>query len=71
MPPFENSQREFNLGMVGIVRSGAAPSALLLERMEGTSQAWIDFWSTATGGVSSMTVGVGPPASALRWEQYE
>jgi len=54
LPSFENSQKDFNLGIIGIVLPGAAPSPMLLERMAGIRAAFTDYWAQATGGVSSL-----------------
>ncbi|HEX7051148.1 MAG TPA: hypothetical protein VF188_13150, partial [Longimicrobiales bacterium] len=57
-PPFEESQRQFNTGFVGIVLNGQEPSPELIERMNGIRETWIDYWSKATGGVATMTATV-------------
>ena len=54
LPSFENSQKDFNLGIIGIVLPGAAPSPMLLARMAGIRAAFTDYWAQATGGVSSL-----------------
>ena len=60
LPSFENSQKDFNLGLIGIVLPGDAPSPMLLERMAGIKEAFINYWSQATGGVSTMTDPLAP-----------
>ncbi len=55
LPSFENSQKDFNMGFVGIVQNQQLPSLMLLERMAGVRQEWLEFWPIATGGVSTMT----------------
>ena len=55
LPPFEDSQKVFNIGFVGIVQHESVPSAILLERMTGIRPEWRNFWPVATGGVSTMT----------------
>ena len=54
LPIFEASQKDFNIGFIGIVQPGRAPSQQLLERMMGIRRAFFDYWSAATGGVSTM-----------------
>ena len=54
LPAFETSQKDFNLGLIGIVLPGTTPSPMLLERMAGIKDGFINYWSQATGGVSSM-----------------
>ena len=60
LPAFETSQKDFNLGLIGIVLPGAAPSPMLLERMKGIKDGFINYWSQATGGVSTMTDPLAP-----------
>ena len=55
LPPFENSQKEFNIGFVGIVQSGELPSSMMIERLAGIRQVWLEYWPIATGGISTMT----------------
>ena len=55
LPSFENSQKDFNMGFVGIVQNQQLPSLMLLERLAGARQEWLEFWPVATGGVSTMT----------------
>lgn len=54
LPAFENSQKEFRTGMVGIVLHGAEPSPMLLVNLAGIRDEWIRYWSRTTGGVSVM-----------------
>ena len=58
LPAFETSKKDFNLGLIGIVLPGAAPSPMLLKRLAGIREAFSDYWSRATGEVSTMTVPV-------------
>jgi hypothetical protein len=60
VPGFEDSQKEFTLGLIGIVMPGAVPSAMLLERIAGIRGGFVDYWSRATGGVSRI-VGLKTP----------
>jgi hypothetical protein len=54
LPPFEEAQREFSTAMVGLVLPGQTPSPELLERLEGIRQAWVNYWSQTSGGISTM-----------------
>jgi len=60
-PSFDTSQKDFNIGFVGIVQNGELPSLIMIERMAGIRQVWLEFWPTATGGVSTMTSTPNPP----------
>ena len=60
IPSFENSQKDFNLGIIGIVMPGAASSPLLLERIAGIKKVFINYWSRATGGVSTIIDPIAP-----------
>ncbi|MCH7803696.1 MAG: hypothetical protein IH937_06400 [Acidobacteria bacterium] len=60
LPIFEASQKEFNIGFIGIVQPGSAPSQQLLERMAGIRAAFTDYWAQATGGVSTMNDPLAP-----------
>ena len=61
LPAFEDSQKEFNIAFVGIVQNGELPSLMMIERMTGIQQVWLDYWPIATGGVSTMTSSPNPP----------
>lgn len=65
LPPFAQSQREFSLGLVGIVRPGQQPSPLLLERMQAIGPLFRDYFAAATGGVGAidLVAEAGPPTS--------
>jgi hypothetical protein len=54
LPVFEDSQKEFKTGMVGIVLHGQEPSPMLLENLQGIRDEWVAYWYKTTGGVSSM-----------------
>lgn len=56
LPAFPSSQKVFNLGLVGIVAPGQAPSSQLSMRLAGIRSEFADFWDHATGGVSDMQV---------------
>lgn len=55
MPGVDKSQRQFNTGMVIVVRHGEKPSRELVERAEGIRSQWIDYFSITTGHRASMT----------------
>jgi hypothetical protein len=55
LPGVEQSQKNFNTGIVVITEHGQKPSRGLLENAEGIRKQWIDYWSTTTGHRSSMT----------------
>jgi hypothetical protein len=55
LPGVEQSQKNFNSGIVVITGHGQKPSQALLENAEGIRKQWIDYWSTTTGHRSSMT----------------
>ncbi len=59
LPAFEDSQKEFKTGMVGIVLHGQAPSTMLLENLRGIRDEWVHYWSKTTGGVSTMRTDIG------------
>lgn len=54
-PGVDNSQRQFNTGMVMVVQHGAKPSSELIERTNGIRKQWIDYFSVTTGRRASMT----------------
>ena len=60
VPSFQSAQKDFNLGLIGIVLPGAAPSPMLLERMAGIREAFTEYWSQATGGMSILIDPVAP-----------
>lgn len=55
VPGVDESQRNFNTGMVMVVEHGKKPSPELLERTEGIRKRWIEYWPTTTGRRASMT----------------
>ena len=55
LPGVDKSQREFNTGMVIVVRHGEKPSHELVERAEGIRKQWMDYFSITTGHRASMT----------------
>jgi hypothetical protein len=55
MPAWPNTQRRFNIGMVGVVKNGSPPSATLSSRLQGIRDAFTSFWGSATGSVGRMT----------------
>jgi hypothetical protein len=55
LPGVDKSQREFNTGMVIVVRHGEKPSRELVERAEGIRKQWMDYFSITTGHRASMT----------------
>jgi hypothetical protein len=55
LPGVDQSQKNFNTGIVVITEHGQKPSAALLENAEGIRKQWIDYWSMTTGHRSSMT----------------
>jgi hypothetical protein len=55
LPGVDKSQREFNTGMVIVVRHGETPSHELVERAEGIRKQWMDYFSITTGHRASMT----------------
>ena len=56
LPDVNQSQRQFNTGIVVIVEHGRTPSAELINRANGIRRQWIDYWAITTGGRASMTV---------------
>ena len=63
-PAHGEARKDFNTGVVGLVVNGREPSPELLERTAGIREAWIDYWSKATGGLSTMGASVGGEKSA-------
>jgi hypothetical protein len=55
LPDVDRAQKKFNTGMVVIVEHGATPSRELIERTNGIKEEWIKYWTTTTGGRSTMT----------------
>ena len=55
LPASDQSQKQFNTGIVVIVPHGAKPSRELIERANGIREKWIDYWAITTGRRSSMT----------------
>ena len=58
-PEFDRSQRDFNIGFVGLVEQGEAPSAEMIERMSGIRDVFLEYWPKSTGGRSVLTSDVG------------
>ena len=56
LPDVNDSQRQFNTGIVVIVEHGHTPSAELINRANGIRRQWIDYWAITTGRRASMTV---------------
>jgi hypothetical protein len=56
VPDVNQSQRQFNTGIVVIVEPGRTPSAELISRANGIRRQWIDYWAITTGRRASMTV---------------
>ena len=56
MPDVDHSQKNFNTGMVLVVEHGKVPSQKLIDRVNGISARWIDYWATTTGHRATMTV---------------
>ena len=55
-PAFDVAQKEFNTGILVITEPGKPPTDVLLRNANGIAQKWIDYWTTTTGGRSTMTV---------------
>jgi len=55
LPGVDQSQREFNTGIVIVVQHGQKPSAELMERAEAIRKQWIDYFAITTGHRASMT----------------
>jgi hypothetical protein len=55
LPTVDQSQKNFNTGMVVVVEHGKAPSKDLIDRTNAIRERWIDYWSTTTGHRSTMT----------------
>jgi hypothetical protein len=62
LPAVDQSQKNFNTGIVLVVEHGNRPSRELVERATGVRESWIDYWATTTGHRSSMTVNPSPPS---------
>jgi hypothetical protein len=56
----DQSQKNFNTGIVVIVEHGGRPSHELSERANGIRERWIDYWATTTGHRASMTASPQP-----------
>jgi hypothetical protein len=69
LPAVDQSQKNFNTGIVVIVEHGAKPSHELIERANGIREKWIDYWATTTGHRSSMTVDPGTLSSGAQHKQ--
>ena len=55
LPNVDHAEREFNTGIVVVVKHGQSPSHELIEWANGIRQQWIDYWETTTGHRASMT----------------
>ena len=55
LPAVDQSQKEFNTGIVVVVEHGCTPSRELTERTNGIREKWLDYWTTTTGHRSTMT----------------
>lgn len=55
-PSFENSQKQFNTGVVVITEPGKKPTPELLTAARAIAQKYIEYWAKTTGGRSTMTV---------------
>jgi hypothetical protein len=55
-PSFENSQKQFNTGVVVITEPGKKPTPELLTAARAIGQKYIEYWAKTTGGRSTMTV---------------
>ncbi len=69
LPAVDQSQKNFNTGIVLVVEHGKKPSRELVERANGIRERWIDYWGTTTGHRSSMTVNAQPLASGAQGNQ--
>ncbi len=63
VPAFAQSQRIFNVGLVGLVQPGATPTAILQQRLRGIRSAFTSHWTAATGGVGTMQAFVFPDSN--------
>jgi len=61
VPSYEDAPKAYNTAMVAVTLKGRQPSAAMLAQLEGIRAAWIDYWSKATGGVSTMATDTGRP----------
>ncbi len=66
VPAFENSQKVFNTAMIVMTLPGKQPTPELLTAANNISARWIPYWSTTTGGRSTMTVNGQPVAGFQR-----
>ncbi len=55
LPTVDQSQKNFNTGMVVVVEHGQTPSKELIDRTNAIRERWMDYWSTTTGHRSTMT----------------
>jgi hypothetical protein len=69
LPAVDESQKNFNTGIVLLVEHGNKPSRELIERANGIRETWIDYWATTTGHRSSMTVNPQLPAKEAQSKQ--
>ncbi len=56
VPDFEHSQKAFNTAIVVMTEPGRQPTPELIKAANDISRKWIGFWSSSTGGRSTMTV---------------
>lgn len=54
LPEFANSQRVFNIGLIGVVQSGFPPSPMIRDRLDGIAHAFTRFWTKSTAGAGVM-----------------
>jgi hypothetical protein len=55
LPGVDRAQKRFNTGIVVMIEHDKTPSRELLERANGISAAWIDYFYTTTGHRATMT----------------
>ena len=59
VPSFEDSPKAYNTAIVAVTLPGRRPSAAMLSQLEGIAAAWKGYWTTVTGGVSTMSTSTG------------
>jgi hypothetical protein len=59
VPSFEDSTKAYNTAIVAVTTHGRRPSAAMLRQLEGIASAWRGYWTTVTGGVSTMSTNTG------------
>ncbi len=55
LPAVDQSQKQFNTGIVVVVEHGRKPSQALLQRANGIREKWMEYWSITTGHRATMT----------------